>query len=174
MAPKELKKNELIYETENLHNNFNKALAQFTEDELNKIPFEGSWTAGQVAEHITKSNGGILEQLLNGKTKSANRLYNEQVAVVQGVFRSKEKMKSAPQLEPSQPPHNLDSLINTLKKQKAQQIKTIKEKDLKALITELDFPPSPEGLTRFEWLQLMIEHANRHRKQIENIYKELK
>ena len=173
MNTNSMSQEDLIVEIENVNREFIQTLSQFTEDKLNKVPFEGSWTAGQVAEHITKSNGGILEQLLNGKTKSANRPYDEKVAVVQDVFRSKEKMKSAPQLEPSKPPHNLDSLLNSLKKQKEQQIETIKEKDLKALISELEFPPSPDGLTGYEWLQLMIEHANRHRKQIGNIYKKL-
>jgi hypothetical protein len=78
-----------------------------------------------VAEHITKSNQGILAQLLNGKTKSTNRPYDEQVEVVQGIFRSREKIKSAAELEPSQSLHNLDSLLNTLKEQKEQQIKSI-------------------------------------------------
>lgn len=86
-------------------------------------------------------------------------------------------MKSAAELEPTQPTqpsHNLDILLNTLKEQKEQQIKSINEKDLKALISVLDFPPSPDRLTRYEWLHLMIEHANRHRKQIEDIYRKIR
>lgn len=173
MKTNSLNQSELISEIENVHLNLNKVLSRFTEKELNAIPFEGSWTAGQVAEHIIKSNEGIIIQLLNGEPKLTDRPYDERVNVVKGIFRSKEKIKSAAKLEPSQSLHNLDSLLNTLKEQKKQQIKSINEKDLKALISELDFPPSPDGLTRYEWLHLMIEHANRHRKQIENIHKQL-
>ena len=165
---------DLINEIENLHKNFNKVLLQFSEDEINIVPFEGSWTAGQVTEHIIKSNKGILEQLLNSNTKSANRPFDEQLKVVQEVFRSEEKMKSAPHLVPTELSHNLDNLRITLKKQKEQRIETIKEKDLGELIAALEFPPSSDGLTRYEWLNLIIEHGNRHQKQIENIYKELK
>ncbi len=164
---------ELIKEIEHVHNDFNNALSKFSEEELNKIPFEGSWTAGQVAEHIIKSNEGILTQLLNGKSKSTNRPYDEQIGMIQEIFRGKEKMKSATALEPGQPPHSLDELLKTLQQQKEQQIETVKDKDIKVLVSELEFPPSPNGLTRYEWLILMMEHAERHRNQIDNIYKEL-
>lgn len=167
------KQKELVKEIENVHNRFNNALSLFSKEELNQIPFKGSWTAGQIAEHIIKSNEKILSQLLNGKAKSTNRAYDKEVKAIQDIFRSKVKMKSATALEPTQTVHYLESLFSTLKNQKEHQIETIKEKDLTALIPELDFPPSPDGLTRYEWLHLMIEHANRHRKQIENIYKKL-
>jgi len=173
MKTKTLNKNKLVNEFENIHSNFNKAISQFTEEELNMIPFEGSWTAGQVAEHIIKSNKGILNQLLNGREESSDRPFDEHVALVQEIFRSKEKMKTASRLEPNKPPHDQDSLLNILKNQKEKQFETIKGKDLNSLIPDLPFPPTPEGLTRYEWLHLMLEHADRHRKQIENIYKKL-
>ncbi len=164
---------ELINEIETTHRNFNKILSDFSEKQLNTIPFEGSWTAGQVAEHIIKSNGGILKQLSNGKTESTDRCFDEQISVIQGIFRGKDKMKSATVLEPEQPPHNADDLLKTLQQQKENQLDTIKNKDLKALVSELEFPPSTDGLTRYEWLHLMNEHAQRHRKQLENIHKKL-
>lgn len=164
---------ELISEIENTHNEFSNALSQFTEQKLNEIPFKGSWTAGQVAEHIIKSNKGIITQLLNGKTKSTNRAIDEQVKIIQEIFRGEEKMKSAKALEPTEKSHNLDTLLSTLKKQKEQQIQIVKEKNLKDLILELEFPPSPDGLTRIEWVHLMIEHAKRHKNQIDNINSKL-
>ncbi len=42
------------------------------EEQINKIPFEGSWTAAQVAEHIIKSNSSI-EQSLKSKGKVTER-----------------------------------------------------------------------------------------------------
>ena len=45
------------------------ALEKFTPAQLNKAPFEGSWTAAQVADHLLKSNGGILK-IIEGKTNS--------------------------------------------------------------------------------------------------------
>lgn len=44
----------------------------FTQDQFNKIPFENSWTAAQVADHILKSESGI-PVVLKGKSKQALR-----------------------------------------------------------------------------------------------------
>ena len=81
-------------------------------------------------------------------------------------------MKTAPALEPSQPPHDLEDLMKSLNQQQIQQLETIKEKELKELSSELQFPPAPNGLTRYEWIIFIIEHTRRHSKQIKKIYKE--
>ncbi len=164
---------DLIVEIENVNREFMQRLSKFSAVKLNKTKTEERWTAGQVTEHIIKSNGGILNQLLNGVATPTNRPFDEQVHLIKNIFRSEDKMKTAPVLEPNQSPHDLEDLMNSLNQQKAQQLKTIKEKELTELCSELQFPPAPNGLTRYEWLIFMIEHTRRHGKQIENIYKEI-
>lgn len=173
MATNPLSQEELIIEVENVNREFIQRLSQFSEKELNKIQKEESWTAGQVTEHIIKSNGGILNQLLNGDATPTTRPFDEQVDLIKNIFRGEDKMKTAPVLEPHQPPHNLEDLMNSLNQQKVQQLKTIKEKELTELSSELQFPPAPNGLTKYEWLIFMVEHTRRHGKKIENIYKEI-
>lgn len=104
---------------------------------------------------------------------TTTRPFDEQVDLIKNIFRGEDKMKTTPVLEPHQPPHNLEDLMNSLNQQKVQQLKTIKEKELAELSSELQFPPAPNGLTRYEWLIFMVEHTRRHGKQIENIYKEI-
>lgn len=164
---------ELIDEMENAHRGFLHQLSRFSEQELNRVPNEGSWTAGQVTEHIIKSNGGILNKLLNGDVTSITRPYDEQVDLIKNIFRSEDKIKTAPVLEPGQPPHELDDLLKSLRQQKDQQLETINQKDLKELSIELQFPPAPNGLTRYEWFIFMIEHTQRHCKQIASIYNKI-
>ncbi len=173
MNTNSMSQEELIVEIENVNREFTQRIYQFSKQELNKIQKEESWTAGQVTEHIIKSNGGILTQLLNGDATPTTRPFDEQVDLIKNIFRSENKMKTAPVLEPTQPPHDLEDLMKSLNEQKAQQFETIKEKELKELSSELHFPPAPNGLTRYEWLIFMIEHTRRHGKQIENIYKEI-
>jgi uncharacterized damage-inducible protein DinB len=172
MTTNPLSQEELIIEIENVNREFIQTLSQFSEKELNKIQQEESWTAGQVTEHILKSNGGILAQLLNGDGNPTTRPFDEHVDLIKNIFRSEDKMKTAPSLEPSQPPHDLEDLMKTLNLQQIQKLETIKVKELKELSSELQFPPAPNGLTRYEWIIFMIEHTRRHGKQIENIYKE--
>ena len=164
---------DLIVEIENVNREFIQQISKFSTEKLNKTEKEESWTAGQVTEHIIKSNGGILNQLLNGDTTPTTRPFDEQVDLIKNIFRGEDKMKTTPVLEPHQPPHNLEDLMNSLNQQKVQQLKTIKEKELADLSSELQFPPAPNGLTRYEWLIFMVEHTRRHGKQIENIYKEI-
>ena len=173
MNTNSMSQEDLISEMENVNREFFQLLSKFSPDELNKIKSEESWTAGQVTEHIIKSNGGILSQLLNGDTTPTTRPFDEQVDLIKNIFRSKDKMKTAPVLEPNLPPHDLQDLLKSLNQQKAQQIETIKEKELKELSSELQFPPAPNGLTRYEWLIFMIEHTRRHGKQLESIYQEI-
>ena len=168
-----LSQEELIIEIENVNREFIQTLSQFSEKELNKIEQEESWTAGQVTEHIIKSNGGILTQLLNGDANPTTRPFAEQVDLIKKIFRSEDKMKTVPALEPGKRPHTLEDLLKSLNQQKAHQLKTIREMKLTELSSELQFPPAPNGLTRYEWLIFMIEHTRRHSKQIENIYKEI-
>ncbi len=164
---------ELVVEIENVNREFIHQLSKFSSEKLNKIKTEESWTAGQVAEHIIKSNGGILGQLLNGNAIPTDRPFNEEIELIENIFRSEDKMKTAPILEPNKPPHDLEELMKSLHEQKAQQIKATNEKELKELSSELQFPPAPNGLTRYEWLIFMIEHTCRHSKQLERIYQEI-
>ena len=98
----------LIVEIENVNLEFIQRLSKFSTEKLNKTKIKESWTAGQVTEHIIKSNGGILSQLLNGKATPTSRPFDEQVDLIKNIFRSEDKMKTAPVLEPNQPPHDLE------------------------------------------------------------------
>ena len=53
-------------------------VSQFSETQINRIPFRGSWTAAQVSEHITRSNIGIV-QSLKTQGKSTSRDPSENV-----------------------------------------------------------------------------------------------
>jgi uncharacterized damage-inducible protein DinB len=172
MTTNPLSPEELTIEIKNVNRELIQTLSKFSTKELNKIQKEESWTAGQVTEHIIKSNGGILTQLLKGDANPSRRPFDEQVELIKNIFRSEDKMKTDPALEPSQPPHALEDLMKSLNQQKVQQLETINVKELKEVSSELQFPPAANGLTRYEWIIFMIEHTRRHGKQIENIYKE--
>lgn len=59
----------------------------FSQEALNQIPFEGSWTPAQVIVHITKSNLSIV-QVLSQKGKPTNRLPDQQVDGLKNIFCS--------------------------------------------------------------------------------------
>jgi uncharacterized damage-inducible protein DinB len=168
-----LTQEELINEVETVHRDFSKALSQFSNGKFNTVPYEGSWTAGQVTEHIIKSRRGILTQLLDGPMKAADRPYDQMAKTMQDIFRDMEsKAKSDERIVPGPPPHDLRALLHTLERQKERQKIIIKTKNLEEFSTELEFPGIGQ-LSRYEWIHMMIEHDQRHRRQIDNIYKNL-
>ncbi|WP_157243489.1 DinB family protein [Algoriphagus resistens] len=173
MNVKPLEQVKLINEIETFHQDLDSALSRFSAETLNAVPFQGSWTAGQVAEHIIKSQLHIIAPLSEGLTSTADRLYDQEVNTIQEIFRDKEsKAKTDKSIAPGPPPHKLKALLGTLQKQKEQQIEIIKTKKLEGFSVSLEFPGIGK-LSRYEWIHMMIEHGQRHRRQIDTIYGKL-
>src|ERR1700744_2376376 len=83
---------------------FLKALDLFDQDNINTVPFEGSWTGGQVAEHILKSVSGILETL-NSPSKPTERNPEEFVKPLGDAFLNMDiKFQSPDFIIPSDSP----------------------------------------------------------------------
>ncbi|MEX1136844.1 MAG: DinB family protein [Balneolales bacterium] len=101
------------------------------------------------------------------------RTDDQEVNTIQEIFRNKEsKAKTDESIAPGPPPHDLKRLLDTLHKQKDQQIEIIKTRKLEEFNTILEFPGIGH-VSRYEWIHMMTEHGQRHRRQIENIYKKL-
>src|SRR5688500_18384836 len=67
------------------------AFDRFTAEQINVVPFEGSWTPAQVAEHIIKATSGLPDN----KTAPADRSADAKVAEIESVFLNFDiKMKS--------------------------------------------------------------------------------
>ncbi len=49
----------LLHELDKAARALLETIADFSQEQYNKVPFAGSWTAGQVSEHLLKSIGGM-------------------------------------------------------------------------------------------------------------------
>jgi hypothetical protein len=47
---------DIVQQLEKTTNEMLQLVSSFNEEEMNSVPFKDSWTAAQVADHITKSN----------------------------------------------------------------------------------------------------------------------
>lgn len=138
--------------------------------DVNKIPFEGSWSIGQVAEHIIICGSGIPDN----ETKSAAREKDEKVSILKGIFLNMdEKAEADASVRPHGIAHKQDDLINQIKAMKEKLCLIAANKDLGALCLDMEFP-TLGLLTRYEWLSFICFHTQRHSRQIENIIKHLK
>lgn len=173
IATKELNKKELLSSLEDTTNEMVQALSLFDETELNTIPFEGSWTAGQVGEHLLMSNPGIAK-IISGNTQPAERPADEKVETIESIFLDfTKKAISAKAIWPSDEPKEKEKLIAALKAT-MDDIK-LKAESMDLSLICLDFPfPTLGEFTRLEWITFVICHTKKHIFQVKNIYKKIK
>lgn len=156
---------ELIIAIETTFGHLIDELSKFDDSTLNQIPFEGSWTAGQTAEHIIICGSGIPD----AKTTKTSRPYDEKVKPIKDLFLDYElKFKADPSLEPRSSIHKRDELVQKIKKIKEHHKNSAVTLDLEFLCEDMEFP-SFGYLTRYEWLCFILFHTQRHTHQITTI-----
>ncbi|MGK6352981.1 DinB family protein [Parapedobacter sp. DT-150] len=147
-------------------------LSALGERELNAVPFSGSWTAGQVGDHLRQSYG--VMECLTGRVESTRRDPGVYIAPLSEQFLNFEvKMKSPDFILPSEEPIEKDRLINGLSK-RTSSIIDFAASDADMTLTCLDFElPGLGTLTRKEWLNFVLVHTLRHNHQLANIIQQL-
>lgn len=141
--------------------------------QLDTVPFEGSWTAGQVAEHILLSASGIAE-MLRGKVTETTRQLEEQVATLQKIFLDyTTKMKSPEFVLPRATVHPKEGLINSLKFAFDSIAASAAALDLSMTCIDSEFP-TIGYLTRIELCHFVVFHTQRHIHQLDHIISKLK
>lgn len=119
---------------------FSTLLAAFQPAQVNVVPFEGSWTAGQVAEHILMAESGIPETLL-GSTAETQRPVGQYVPVIESIFLDFSAKYEAPEfIIPSDGPHNQQELLEAFTAERAEIRRIAAEEDLSLTCTDFEFP----------------------------------
>ncbi len=141
-------------------------VSSFSEKEINTIPFKDSWTAAQVAEHITRSNIGITQALLKeGKTSSGNA--DERVQELKELFLNFETRLQSPKfILPTQDIYRKEIVISDLKK----SIEEVKEASSKINLFETISHPALGEITKLEMLHFVVYHTQRHIHQLKKIF----
>jgi hypothetical protein len=134
--------------------------------EINTLPDDHGWTAGQIGEHLLKSYE--VAGMLTAPVVPTQRLADEKVEGIKSVFLNFDiKMKSPAELEPSQSIIDRDLLIQNLAQKKAELIKIAETFDL--TLTCMGFViPQYGPFTRLEWLSFIVIHTQRHLHQLES------
>lgn len=166
----EYNKNELLKDLDDTMENLVQTVSSFKEEDIDKIPFEGSWTAGQTSEHLLKSN---VTKLLYGDTKKTGRKPDENIRQTKELMLDFGKKMTAPDFNtPTNEKHDKVQIINSFKKVHSEAREAAETLDLTETCTGFELPGS--GMfTRLEWLYFMIYHYQRHTHQLKNIYDKL-
>lgn len=147
-------------------------ISAFSEEELNTIPHEGSWTAGQVAQHLNKSYDAY--QVLFGPVEPTGRKPDEMVEPIKSDFLNFSiKMKSPEFIIPEDKHYERNILIASLDNKRLKILEALQTLDLTMTCTSFNFPDSG-ALTRWEWINFILFHTQRHLYQLRNILQEVK
>lgn len=137
---------------------------------INRVPFEGSWTAGQLLRHITKSTNALANTMVSAK-KSAGRNPSQNVPNFKKTFLSTANKFEAPEFIV---PENIDYKKENSIEELLQSFQKLEENaehtDLDDLVEGLPFGPA----TKLEILHFVLYHTQRHLRQMQNICEVLK
>lgn len=151
-------------------NAFINTLDNFSDEQVNEVPFTGSWTPGQVADHIIKATGGIPDRY----TEEPQRPIDEKVAPMEAVFLDfVAKYKSPDFVVPGGGPFDKGELIDVLKGIQSKHVARIREVDLGAVCLNFELPGIGK-MTRYEWYRFIAAHMQRHLFQLKNILDSLR
>ncbi|MBS1653867.1 MAG: DinB family protein [Bacteroidetes bacterium] len=144
-------------------------LNNFSATAINQVPFEGSWTAAQVADHVTLSNFSIARALqLKGNT--INREPDERAGELKDLFLDfNRKFKSPDFIVPTKNEYDKTELIYQLH----SSIDKIQEAADTAVLTELITHPAFGDITKLEILHFVLYHTQRHLQQVKNIQQKI-
>ncbi len=147
-------------------------LSSLSEEELNTVPYPGSWTAAQVANHLNQSYN--VAGCLTGQTAPTERDPGLYIAPVSEEFLNFDtKMQSPDFILPQEGHIKKDTLMNSLRQQ-VSAITDYARSDADMTLTCLDFEfPGAGPLTRQEWLNFVRVHTLRHNHQLKGIINKL-
>ncbi len=150
------------------------AISLFTQEQFNTIPFEDSWTAAQVTEHLFKAETGV-PKIWQGNTQLTKRVVDQNVEILKQVFLDfSTKLKSPEFILPSLADviQDKEERYQSFKAKRAEIDGLAPNIDLSLTYTDFAFP-NMGALTGIEWVVFLTAHATRHIRQLQNIHKVL-
>lgn len=164
---------EIVNELGSALDNTAALIESFNQEELNKVPFAGSWTAAQVARHIYLSLAG-LDKLFNAPAEPANRPVGQQVNEFKELMGNMDiKMQSPEYIVPEDKHFDKQDLIESLKEVKKIAVDAAINTNLETVPPLEDGHPL-KGVTKLELVHFLTYHTQRHNRQIKNIRSNVK
>ena len=162
-----LPKEELLASLKNMVLELMQVLNGFDGQNINTAPFEGSWTAAQVVDHITRSNMSITKAFTL-KGAMLNRDPAERVLELKNIFLNfNTRFQSPDFILPTQEVYERKMLIALLNR----SVDRIREVSCQANLSEMINHPAFGDITKFEILHFVLFHTQRHIHQLKKIFR---
>lgn len=158
----------IVEELQNTATELLALLDSFTQEQINVIPFEGSWTAAQVAEHLRQSYSAV--DVLSGAVQATERQPDYYCEHLKSSFLNFDKKMTSPSfVTPAALEYDKDTLLRSLSSKLDSIHDSVNTLDLSQ--TCLDFVlPGADKFTRLEWACFILYHTQRHIHQLQHIY----
>jgi len=142
-------------------------LSAFSQEQLNTVPYEGSWTAAQVGRHLLK---GTIADAIEAPGAPTLRAPDAMCPAIEGIFLDfSTKLQSPDFVIPEPGVYDKKQLLQELADTVARTGKAIQTQDLSMTYPEFELPQMG-ALTRLEWICFAVAHAKRHIRQVRRIY----
>lgn len=163
----EYNKNELITQGRQTCTTLLETLEQFTPESFNKIPPQGGWTPGQIAEHLLLSAG--VAEAITGKTEPSKRPADQHIDTLAAIFLDfAVKLQSPDFIVPEAKDYDQQEMIYRLKTVWTKLKEAVRLLDLSVLCVDFEFP-GLGPLTRQEWIWFYVFHTQRHNRQFQGL-----
>ncbi|MCX2575282.1 DinB family protein [Pedobacter sandarakinus] len=158
----------LVNEVDSAFDALIQTLATVEDDQLNKISTSGSWSAGQVAQHLVLANESFIN-LLSGEVDDTSRPIDLMQAKLKEILLDLSlKMDAPPFVYPEPSDYDKNLLLAKLQDLKMKLIDEVKSLDLSKTCKGFELP-GMGFITRLEAIYFMIYHTQRHTSQLANI-----
>ena len=142
------------------------AISAIDEQKFNTVPFEASWTAAQLTDHLLKADDASI---LYAETQPSERPIDEKVQAISDIFLNFElKLTPPARIVPSDNHQEKQTMLTALSDAFDKLIVAANTLDLSAICMAWVIPAFGP-LTRLEFLWLYNVHTIRHTRQLKNI-----
>lgn len=162
--------NEILSATSDAVSQLTNLMLTVTDDKVNTIPYDGSWTAPQLLRHVTKSINRMTK-VMHMDAKPAERNPGERIEELKKIFLDFSKKLTQPDfIIPEERIYEKQSSIEELNKAFSQFKESAGSANLNELIEGLPFGP----VTKLEIIHFVLYHTQRHVNQMKRICEALK
>ncbi|MCC8410135.1 DinB family protein [Mucilaginibacter sp. UR6-1] len=172
METLKLTKGQMLHELQDILDTFVYEFERMPAEKINSMPFAGSWTAAQVAEHLILSANAFVG-LMQGPTQDTQRPPDALVDELRTILGNMEiKMQSPDFIWPAENEYVKNEQLNKLQKVTELLFNAAATLDLDKTCTGFELPQMGH-ITRRESVAFITYHTRRHTHQLKNIKKAL-
>ncbi len=141
------------------------SFSSFGDDDINRVPFQNSWTPAQVAQHIILATDGVPDR----ETVGGDRPFDAYLPKIRPWWEDlNQKFQSPVSLRPDTKSHLKQELLAELHRCREKDLAIVEEGDLTIICCDMELP-TIGFLTRYEWLWFIEMHLKRHIFQLKNM-----